>query len=88
MPMQVFDGHNGTSAAQFAAEHMAQFLLSDSSFSNKPSVALVRLCPKIANTPALSLKALTAVVNAGCYHVSCNPYWARILTFNPAVLRC
>lgn len=37
----VFDGHNGTSAAQFAAEHMAQFLLSDSSFSNKPSVALV-----------------------------------------------
>lgn len=47
LPVQVFDGHNGTCAAQFAAEHMAQFLLADSSFSNKPSVALVRLCPTI-----------------------------------------
>ena len=42
--LQVFDGHNGTCAANFAEEHLLEFLLADSSYPSKPVTALVR-CP-------------------------------------------
>lgn len=40
--MQVFDGHGGSSAAQFAEEHLLQALLTQTSFPAKPADALVR----------------------------------------------
>ncbi len=41
--MQVFDGHGGSSAAQFAEEHLLQALLTQTSFPAKPADALVRM---------------------------------------------
>ena len=41
MPIQVFDGHGGVSAAAFAERHLLDALLSQTSFPAKPADSLV-----------------------------------------------
>ncbi len=39
---QVFDGHNGAHAAQFASDHLLEYLVADESYPAKLRRALVR----------------------------------------------
>ena len=40
--MQVFDGHNGAHAAQFASDHLLEYLVADDGYPAKLRRALVR----------------------------------------------
>ena len=63
MPMQVFDGHSGETAARFAEQHLLPNLLKEETFLTAPAEALVRL----SSLTCLPTRHKSAVVTQSIY---------------------
>lgn len=74
--VQVFDGHGGESASEFAAEHLLQQVISDERFPQDTNQALVRtLVP--AFSAGQSMPQLLPMLSFCIFRVSAGSWFSR-----------